>query len=402
MGAASRCYYNEHDPKAAAWLRELIKGGHIAPGVVDERSICDVQPEDIRDFVQCHFFAGIGGWSLALRLAGWPDDEPVWTMSCPCQPFSGAGKQLGRKDPGHLWPQGRRLINRARPAIVLGEQVASADGRAWLAGVFANLETMGYAPAGADLCSAGIGEECEVGVARGDTVSWERGIVGSPNIRQRLYWVAHTQDAERRGKLKSGESPSNRGGGFTGNRVACGLADVQQPGLEGHGGHEHDGDQSGRQPAQPGGPVAPGGAVGRVANAPSLSGAELRGESGEGSRREPPTKYASECGGTGGLGDAAGGGCGVFGDASRPGSGGHVERPGWSRFDVIPCRDGKARRVESGTFPLAHGIPARVVRLRGYGNAINPVLAAEFISAAVAAIAEIRTGGEPPKTLNRF
>ena len=77
-------YYNEFDPKAAAWLRELIKRGLIADGVVDERSILDVSADDLVGFTQCHFFAGIGGWSYALRLAGWSDDQPVWTGSPPC------------------------------------------------------------------------------------------------------------------------------------------------------------------------------------------------------------------------------------------------------------------------------------------------------------------------------
>ena len=63
-------YYNEIDPYAAQWLRNLIAAGHIAPGVVDERSIEDVHPSDLRGFEQCHFFAGIGVWSLALRRAG--------------------------------------------------------------------------------------------------------------------------------------------------------------------------------------------------------------------------------------------------------------------------------------------------------------------------------------------
>jgi hypothetical protein len=88
-------YYNEIDPKAAAWLRELIKQGHIADGVVDERSIVDVSPDELRGFTQCHFFAGIGVWSYALRSAGWADDRPVWTGSCPCQPFSSAGRRGG-------------------------------------------------------------------------------------------------------------------------------------------------------------------------------------------------------------------------------------------------------------------------------------------------------------------
>jgi len=52
-------YYNEFDPKAAAWLRQLIADGLIPPGRVDERSICDVQPGDLDGFIQCHFFAGM-------------------------------------------------------------------------------------------------------------------------------------------------------------------------------------------------------------------------------------------------------------------------------------------------------------------------------------------------------
>ena len=89
-----KSYYNEHDPKAAAWLRELIKAGLIPDGDVDERSIAEVKPDELRHYTQCHFFAGIGGWSLALQLAGWSADKPVWTGSCPCQPFSAAGKGL--------------------------------------------------------------------------------------------------------------------------------------------------------------------------------------------------------------------------------------------------------------------------------------------------------------------
>lgn len=171
-------YYNEYDPKAAAWLRELIRAGHIPAGEVDTRDIRDVCATDLVQFTQCHFFAGIGGWSLALRLAGWPEDEPVWTGSCPCQPFSTAGKQMGRADSRHLWPAFRRLINRGAPPVVFGEQVASAAGREWLAGVRANLETMGYAVGAADLCAAGV---------------------GAPHIRQRLWWVADAAESRRAG-----------------------------------------------------------------------------------------------------------------------------------------------------------------------------------------------------------
>lgn len=76
-------YYNEVDPYAAEWLRNLILCGLIAPGDVDERSIEDVTPADLRGYTQCHFFAGIGVWSYALRMAQWPDSRPVWTGSCP-------------------------------------------------------------------------------------------------------------------------------------------------------------------------------------------------------------------------------------------------------------------------------------------------------------------------------
>jgi DNA (cytosine-5)-methyltransferase 1 len=108
-------YYNEIDKYAAQWLRNLITAGHIAPGEVDERSILDVAPDDLRGFAQCHFFAGIGVWSYALRLAGWPDDRSVWTGSCPCQPFSVAGMGGGFDDERHLWPFWFHLIESRRP-----------------------------------------------------------------------------------------------------------------------------------------------------------------------------------------------------------------------------------------------------------------------------------------------
>ncbi len=138
-------YYNEIDPYVAAWLRNLIDAGHIAPGDVDTRSIEDVTPKDLEGYSQCHFFAGIGGWSLALRLAGWPDDRPVWTGSCPCQPFSTAGKRKGFADERHLWPAWHWLIEQCRPSIVFGEQVASKDGKTWFDLVSSDLEASGYA-----------------------------------------------------------------------------------------------------------------------------------------------------------------------------------------------------------------------------------------------------------------
>lgn len=172
-----RAYYNEIDPFAAQWLRNLIAAGHIAPGDVDERSIVDVKPTDLAGYAQCHFFAGIGGWSYALRLAVWPDDRSCWTGSCPCQPLSSAGQHKGHADERHLWPAFYSLIAERQPAIVFGEQVANADGREWLSGLRADLEALGYACGAADLCAAGV---------------------GAPHIRQRLFWVADTQGPGRR------------------------------------------------------------------------------------------------------------------------------------------------------------------------------------------------------------
>lgn len=129
-------YYNEIEPYAAQWLRNLIAAGEIAPGDVDERSIEAVQPDDLRGYTQCHFFAGVGGWSVALRLAHWPDDRPIWTGSCPCQPFSEAGQRKAKADPRHLWPAWFRLI---------GEQVPEAIKLGWLDEVAADLETLQYA-----------------------------------------------------------------------------------------------------------------------------------------------------------------------------------------------------------------------------------------------------------------
>jgi DNA (cytosine-5)-methyltransferase 1 len=168
-------YYNEIDPHAAEWLRNLIMLDLIADGFVDERSIVDVQPEDLKEFTQCHFFAGIGGWSYAARLAGWPDDRPLWTGSCPCQPFSVAGKGEAQEDKRHLWPEFARLIGELTPSVVVGEQVAAAIGKDWLDGVFSDLERLGYA------CGAAVIPACAV---------------NAPHRRDRLWFVADREELQ--------------------------------------------------------------------------------------------------------------------------------------------------------------------------------------------------------------
>jgi len=182
-------YYNEFDLYAAQWLRNLIDAGHLPQGEVDSRSIKDVSASDLNGFVQCHFFAGLGGWSHALRLAGWPEDRPVWTGSCPCQPFSAAGAGGGVTDERHLWPVWFNLIRECRPDVIFGEQVEAAINHGWLDLVQFDLEGEGYA------CGA-------VGLPAGG--------VGAPHIRQRLWFVADAQHdggwANKQGRQTQGRT----------------------------------------------------------------------------------------------------------------------------------------------------------------------------------------------------
>lgn len=305
-------YYNEFDKFAAAWLRALIDAGEIAPGDVDERSILEVTADDLKGYDQCHFFAGIGGWSEALHLVGWPDDRPVWTGSCPCQPLSSAGQQKGDADERHLWPAFFELIAERRPATIFGEQVANGLGREWFAGVRADLETVGYAVGAADLCSAGV---------------------GSPNIRQRIYWMADPQNADRRGELQTDGTECRRSGPARGCRVG-------DPKSQRRPGRANDSNQGRRE----------------CSSRSTSPDGGLAYADGVIVQEQPPTRH-------------------------QPDNRENESPDFWGKFDLIDCTDGKARRVESGTFPLAHGIQARVGRLRGYGNAINPIVAAKFIEA---------------------
>ena len=170
MGGA---YYNDNDRGCADQLLDAIEARLIPDGDVDERSIVDLRPEDLSGYTQCHFFAGNGGWPYALRRARWPDDRPVWTGSCPCQPFSTSGLRRGFADSRHLWPAWFRLIGELRPDTLFGEQSANAG--AWLDLVSADLEDIGYAFAAPDLPAAGF---------------------GGFHIRQRLFWVADAHNAE--------------------------------------------------------------------------------------------------------------------------------------------------------------------------------------------------------------
>lgn len=184
-------YYNEIDPYAAQWLRNLIDAGQIAPGVVDERSIEDVVPSDLEEFTQCHFFAGIGIWSLALRRAGWSDSRPVWTGSCPCQPFSSSGTGAGFDDDRHLWPVFFHIIGERKPTVLFGEQVAASS--EWLNLVRNDLGSVGYAMGAMPI---------------------EAASAGANHLRSRIFFVADSDGLgwSERGLPSSGsfEAPGQR------------------------------------------------------------------------------------------------------------------------------------------------------------------------------------------------
>jgi DNA (cytosine-5)-methyltransferase 1 len=333
-------YYNEIDPYAAQWLRNLIAAGHIAPGDVDERSINDVKADDLKNYTQCHFFAGIGVWSYALRLAGWPDDRPVWTGSCPCQSFSAAGNQQGTADDRHLWPVWSELIRQRKPAVVFGEQVEAAIRHGWLDLVQADLEGIGYAFAAAGIPAAGF---------------------GAPHIRQRLWFVAESNQLQSEQFARSGARPGvAEGAGSCGEPARSGtprrLGNNNNKGLEGHcGGHQAEGGWDGAVRS-----VAAAGESGGVAYTTSeqCNAGRIGTTSDESGtvERSARLRPAGE-------------------ERPRP-TNGH-----WRDADWLHCRDGKWRPVEPGTFPLAHGAASRVGRLRAYGNAIVPQVAAEVISA---------------------
>lgn len=297
-------YYNENNAYAAQWLRNLSSAGEIAYGYVDDRDMRDVRSGELHGFTQCHFFAGIGGWPLALKLAGWPGGSPVWTGSCPCQPFSNAGKRKGEADERHLWPDFARLIGECAPSIVFGEQVASRDGREWLARVRLDLERMGYAVGAADLCAAGV---------------------AAPHIRQRLFFGAI--------RLADADNSFSVQGCTDQRRRDEGSAAEARAGLAGRCKPSGMGDAHGARLARP--------EVNKSGSIPKLA---------------------------------------------------TVERASaWADAIWLDCKDGKSRRVKPAVPLLVDGLPRSVAgALSGYGNAIVPQVAAQFVRSFVEAVTPCR------------
>lgn len=364
-----RAYYNEIDRDAAHVLRALIADDVIAPGDVDERSIKDVRPDDLVGYTQCHFFAGGGLWSVAARLAGWPDDRPLWTGSCPCQPFSQAGKQAGTDDPRHLWPDFFRLIRDASaagygPPVVMGEQVGGALGQHWFDGVGADLASIGFTSRSRDIPACAV---------------------DAPHQRNRIFWIAEDAlDDRQRTRLERQRGNGDRGDrrpGAVGSIAETDdvlLADANRGGCSGW-------QETSQRDAEER-------AVSERAGDVVFSDATLQ------RRREGWPEYELR----GGRNTAADADIrdGVFRDAASDGRqqgstaaapARHGNQPSsaygrngswWSDADwIVSPIDGKARRAKPGICFLVDGLPGRVGLWRIGGNAISPVLAAEVIGA---------------------
>ena len=378
-----RAYYNEINPFAAQWMRNLMAEGWITKGDVDERSIEDVQPNDLTGYDRLHFFAGVAVWDYALNQAGWGRGE-IWTGSCPCQPFSAAGKGAGFDDERHLWPVFHHLIKECKPAIVIGEQVASGDAMPWIDLVQTDMEALGNAFGAIPFPSAGV---------------------GAPHIRERLYWVAYAYGSAGR---QGGENVRRRadGGdaqpraGLSGGSVSDGLGHADSVGawrdrrpIRGAITGDH-----GQQRADDAGTP---GRIGGLANddgngcQPRREGCEALGHwQAAGSDRSPggmadhlmqqrPDGEPGIClvNDAGGRTESSAAATGLCGDLRPSPINGF-----WADADWLLCRDGKWRPVEPGTFPLAHGAPARVGRLRAYGNSINAKAGEVFIRAVMESI----------------
>jgi DNA (cytosine-5)-methyltransferase 1 len=328
-----KAFYNEIEPSAVAVLRRLIELGLIAPGDVCDRSIRQLQPEDLAGYTQVHLFAGGGLWSLAARMAGWPDDRPLWSASCPCQPFSQAGRRAGTADERHLWPDVARLVSALRPDIIVGEQVAGAAGYDWFDGVASDLEREGYTAEAHDIPAAAV---------------------DAPHIRQRLYWCA-VADALgvgwREGRAEH-ELRSGRHSAAGDHAPIVGLADAKGS-VSGSGLCEIRAEQDGCFTSDDHGGVSMGDSF--------KSG--LEGHSGNGDREGRRSEQ----------------------DRPTPPADVGCRRNGsfWSDHEWIICHDGKARRTKPGLRLLVNGMAGRVSLWRLVGNSIVPQLAAEFLKAVM-------------------
>jgi len=322
--------------------------------------------------------------------AGFLDAAPVWTDlktfpwgrfhgkvdilsgGYPCQPFSAAGKRLGKEDPRHLWPWLADGISVMRPGACFFENV---DGHIslGLSTVISDLEELGYETAW------GVFSAAEV---------------GAPHQRKRVFILAYARGSRAdalAAQLRSRYNPAGQSGDVAHEFVA---------GLEGLARHVADRDQPGRVDAEAHGPACEGGVwparpgeaqhdwepprvVGnteRAERGPDTGAGDQHdghdagrgkaagraGESGEGvehaagPRCDGPVGHAERearhearlpmlGAGREGVGDPAGRGLGIEWDASRSECGGHADGTDAGMADAEGERPGEAGRLHAGS-----------------------------------------------------
>jgi len=211
---------------------------------------------EMNELTHLDLFSGIGGFALAAKWNGyrtlafcdnepyaqavlkkhWPDvpchkdirevrgelyaGVTLLTGGFPCQPFSVAGKQRGKGDDRYLWPEMLRVIREARPAWIIGENVAGIVNMA-LDQVHTDLEAEGYEVESLIIPACGV---------------------DAPHRRDRVWIVAHSKGGERgriqdKGGAKGSQDCdqlSGITGGLSGKLRKENVADAQGVGIQGY------------------------------------------------------------------------------------------------------------------------------------------------------------------------
>jgi DNA (cytosine-5)-methyltransferase 1 len=304
-----------------------------------------------------------------IKLIKWKELDHVDVIAggYPCQPFSNAGKRKGKEDPRHLWPYVFDAIRELRPRYALMENV-----RGHL--------TLGFGDVLADLASCGYSAEWQIIPASS---------VGAPHRRDRLFFVAYP-DGERshRTEIYADET----GKSSLSNAPGCGqtMADSDSSPKTERGKCPDASSQSASRRNDIRGSRGDARKIG-LGGSRKNPGAMADSDGGRLEERKSETESAevfsvrSESGRA--VADSDGFVVGVdrsSSDFRTQGTGGDDYRRGEARNDF-----GKWWETEPDVGRVAHGIPARVDRLRGLGNAVVPQVA-EFVGRKIMEFESLR------------